>query len=269
MTTERRLLFGSVAQHYDRFRPSYPQELITDVIAYAGGRASELRVLDVGAGTGIATRQFAPLVRELTALEPDPEMAAVAREHPATSVNVTYVESDFEHAELEPESFDLLISATAWHWVDPEVRYRRAVEVLRPGGAVAAFWHHPEWGRSPLRAELDRAYREEGAYLDEHNFSVMHPGNPQSRLRLGADSWEEQLGGAEGLEDLQVRDCRWAREYTASQYIGLLGTHSDHLMLPADRRRRLLDAIAAVIDGPGGGLLRVPYLTTLSLARRV
>jgi SAM-dependent methyltransferase len=270
--TERRLLFGSVAEQYDSCRPSYPQALVDDVLAFVGTPAREIDVLEVGAGTGIATRQFAPRVRHLTAIEPDAEMAAVAGAHAPVPGNVKPIQGDFEHAEIEPASVDLLISGTAWHWVTSELRNPLAARVLRPGGVLAPFWAGPEWSRSDLRSQLDDVYEQVLPDAGEQRIGVMYPRTANEtggQLQQDfADEWAEQIADEQRLIDPEVRFYRWEQSYTAAQYVALLGTHSDHLLLEPEVRARLFEAISALIDGPAGGSLELPYRSILCLARR-
>ena len=270
--TERRLLFGSVAEQYDNHRPSYPQQLVEEVLAYVGKPAAEIDVLEVGAGTGIATRQFAPWVRHLTAVEPDAEMAAVAAANPAAPSNVTQVAGDFESAQLEPGSFDLLISGTAWHWVEPTRRNQLAADALRPGGVLAPFWAGPEWSRSQLRPQLDEAYDRVLGWEREKQQGVMFPRKPEAAgggvQQNFADEWEQLLADEPRLTTPDVCFYHWTQDYSAEQYVALLGTHSDHLMLEPDARERLLAAVTDVINGPGAGVLEMPYRAILCLGRR-
>src|SRR5581483_6684340 len=101
--------FGSVARQYDRFRPSYPSELIDDLVALGPSD-----VLDVGCGTGKAGRLLADRGLDVLGVEIDPQMAEVARDHGLT-VDV----GSFEEWETAGRRFDLLVSGQAWHWVDP------------------------------------------------------------------------------------------------------------------------------------------------------
>src|SRR5690242_4014651 len=120
MPGERRLAFGEVAELYDRARPSYPAELVDDVLAFSGARAGD-HALEVGAGTGKATVAFAERGLEIVALEPSREMAAFARSNVAGHENVTVVEREFERWQADPRrGFRLLFSAQAWHWIPQE-----------------------------------------------------------------------------------------------------------------------------------------------------
>jgi trans-aconitate methyltransferase len=139
---ERRLSFGDVAELYDLARPTYPAELVDDVLAFAGA-GEGAPALEVGAGTGKATTLIAARGLELVALEPSEPMAALARRNCAAYGNVTIERSDFEHWDTRGRSFRLVFSAQAWHWISPDLRYVRAREALQPSGTLAVFWNRP------------------------------------------------------------------------------------------------------------------------------
>jgi SAM-dependent methyltransferase len=130
-SVERRLVFGSVAHEYDRNRPSYPPEMVDHVLAYAGAGPGD-RALEVGAGTGIATRLFAAQGLVITAVEPDPAMAAVASERVVgAGASVDLQITDFENAEFDPHSFQLVYAVRPTGG-----RLRPTGGRLRPPGAV-------------------------------------------------------------------------------------------------------------------------------------
>ena len=153
--TRRRLSFGGVAEQYEAARPSYPRELVDDVLAFAGCGPGD-PALEVGAGTGKATRLFAARGLDLLALEPDPRMAAVASRQAATAgLNVRTRVVEFERAHPGEHAFRLIFAAQSWHWIDAGIRYRLAARALVPGGALAVFWNQVDWRRSPLQAVGD------------------------------------------------------------------------------------------------------------------
>lgn len=259
---DRRLSFGSVAEQYDRSRPDYPPELIHDVIALSGSQIGD-EVLEIGAGTGKATRMFCARGLSVVAVEPDGEMAAVASRKAATAEHtVRVIEADFESAELPDRSFGLAYSAQAWHWVDPATGYERARGVLRDGGLLAAFWNRIDWTRCDLRGELVAAYERAGAAGMRPG--PMHPG-ASDRLDMG-EEWHPERAAAAGFGELEVRRYERVLEYTAAGYVELLATHGDHIMLPAEVRALLLGELAAIIEDRGG-VLRLPAPTVLCLAR--
>src|ERR1041384_5697668 len=113
--------FGVDAARYDRTRPRYPAELID--------RLAAPEVLDVGIGTGIVARALRAAGAHVTGVEPDPRMAAFARDG-GFEVEVP----TFEQWEPEGRSFDVVVAGQTWHWVDPHAGAAKAASVLRPGG---------------------------------------------------------------------------------------------------------------------------------------
>src|SRR6266516_5867243 len=122
---EQRLVFGEVAETYDRARPGYPPALVDDVISFARLDAHD-SVLEVGCGTGKATVQFAARGLEMLCLEPSESMAAVARRNCEPFPRVSIETASFEDWRVENGAFRLLISAQAWHLVSPGTRLPKA-----------------------------------------------------------------------------------------------------------------------------------------------
>jgi SAM-dependent methyltransferase len=263
MATPRRLVFGDVAELYDRHRPTYPGALIDDLIADgdAGIRAGR-RALEVGAGTGKATELFAARGVAVLAIEPSPGMAEIARRKFAATADVTIVQSDFERWDPAGERFGLVYSAQAWHWIDPEVRYQRARQALAPGGLLAAFWNRPAWGPSDLRDALLTVYAELAPELSTDG--SMHPA--ASRSDSEDEEWAGELATATGFADPHCRTYGWDQLSTAPAYVGTLATLSEYRLLDPDRRERILAAVRDEIDAHGG-TVTMAMATLLCTAR--
>jgi SAM-dependent methyltransferase len=259
----RRLVFGQAADLYHRYRPSYPEPLVDDLIALAGLDGSR-SVLEVGAGTGKATALFAGRGIPVLAVEPSADMSAVLREIVcATGRGVRVETCDFEDWGPAGRRFPLVYSAQAWHWVRPEVGYAKAAAVLDPGGWLAVFWNRVDWASCELRDELLVAY--EAAAPEMERDGGLHPscslGGPE-------EDWATELARAAGLGAAEVRTYQWSLDYTVQDYLGFLGTASRvHLMEPA-QRQALFAAVADVIEA-AGGKLTLPLSTLLCMARRV
>ena len=257
---QQRLAFGTVAELYDRARPSYPAAVVDDVVEFAG-LVPGARILDVGAGTGKATVLFAQRGFRVLALEPSPAMAAVARANCAGFPGVEIVEVEFERWS-GGERLPALVSAQAWHWIAPDVRFAKAHDALSPGGTLAAIWTFPEWGRCSLRDALRDAYRN-GAPQLEPEFP-MHPASTPVDL---AGDWEGQISRSAEFAGAAVRTYPWSLDYSPVTYTMLLETHQDHILLPAGRRDELLSAVSQAIEA-GGGTITLPFETRLCVARR-
>lgn len=263
MSAERRLAFGQVAELYDRARPSYPARLVDDVVEFAGVQAGD-RVVEVGAGTGKATGPFAARGLAIVALEPSHDMAQIARRKTAGSPNVAIKEIEFERWTPERQ-YRLVYSAQAWHWIEPRVRFARAREALVEDGVLAAFWNRISWESSPLRDELIAVYRREAPEIGcEIAAGPMHPssGDPGERWR----DWQGDVELSTGFTEPEWRTYNWVQAYPREDYLSLLRTHSDHLVLAPERRQALLRAVGDTIDG-AGGVIEIDYVTRLGLAR--
>ena len=129
-------VFDEIAAEYDRRRPAYPDELIDQACRIAGIRSGD-RVLEVGCGSGQLTRGLVARGLHVTAVEPGTSLIALARQNLEGAEEVEYVNAQFEDALLPGEQFQAVFSASAFHWIDPEVSWQKAADVLVPGGTLA------------------------------------------------------------------------------------------------------------------------------------
>jgi SAM-dependent methyltransferase len=226
--------FGADADRYDRARPSYPKALVDELL---GGGA--VRVLDVGCGTGIASRLFQARGAQVLRIEPDQRMARLARRR-GISVEL----ATFESWDARGRRFDLLTCGQAWHWVDPDVGALKAADVLHPRGRLGLFWN---FGRFPadVQAALAVAYGRLEPELERYSVLL---GDADGRL----DATIEALGRTGRFAPVEVLRWSWTRRYTGAQWLESLLTHSDHQTLPAPRRDALIGAVGEAIDRLGG-----------------
>jgi len=253
VSREQRLVFGEVADLYHRHRPGYPEAVFDEVMAF-GRLGRGARVLEVGAGTGKATAALVGRGLLVTALEPSPEMAAVARNQLRGASGWDVVGQAFEAWDPSGRRFDLLLAAQSWHWVKPEVGYLKAARILSPEGTLALVWNRPRMDPDPVTSEIDRVYRTLVPSLT---------GRPPGERQVDRTSEIENSGHFQS-----VKVCRfsWDLEYSARDYRSLLLTQSDHRMLAPDLRDRLLAAVEDVIASSGRPY-RVGYRTVLYLGR--
>jgi SAM-dependent methyltransferase len=250
--TKRALSFGSVASAYERFRLGYPDELVDQVLDYAAGPVRT--ALEIGAGTGKATRAFAARGIAVTATDPDAEMLAELRKHvPATVITM---QSSFEDLPLT-SSYDLVFAAASLHWTVPTHRWSRVAALLTPGGVFASFGGQL-WLADEAVEEAVRAAR--SPYLADDDVPspdgtptgspMQWPGTELVRSDLFAD----------------VRQSRIERRTTmsASDYVGHLSTISAYLELPGPVREQAFRRIHRVLPER----VAVNGDLTLHLARR-
>ena len=253
MAREQRLVFGEVADAYQQARPSYPPGLY-DAIAELSGATTGDRVLEVGAGTGKATEGFVGRGFDVTAIEPSAEMAAVLR---SRFPDVAIHECGFEEWPLEPNTFAVVAAGQSWHWVDVEIGPPKAADALRPGGWIALFWNRADLDGCGWHDDLQPIYA-------AHSAPLTHKNIRQTQLNVHESNLVKLLG-TERFGDIVVREVPWTTRYTTDEYVTVLGTYSDHRMLPDEHRARLHDAIAASLDAQGGEIEH-PYITDLVAA---
>jgi SAM-dependent methyltransferase len=140
--------FGAHAERYDRARPGYPDELIGRIVAASPGCA----VLDIGCGTGIASRLFQAAGSRVLGLDPDARMVELARRW-----GLEAEVAAFEDWEPAGRTFDAAVCAQAWHWIDPQAGAAQAARALRPDGILAIFWN-AGLPPAPVTAAFARIY---------------------------------------------------------------------------------------------------------------
>jgi SAM-dependent methyltransferase len=262
MKREQRLVFGEVAELYERHRPVYPEAMVDDLAEMAGLEPGAL-VLEVGAGTGKATAMLARRGLSVLAVEPSAEMAAVARRVCAPYPGVRIEQADFERWDPADREFPLVFAAQAWHWVDPSVGFAKAATVLRPGGVLAACWNRVAWAGAPLQEAVLEAYRQTAPEI----LAETDPIHPGSTIAPDEPEWRRAIAATSGLGAADVRDYEWSTTYSGGDYAALLETHSTIRVLEPERRAALLGAVAQAIEEHGDQLV-LPLVTRLCLARR-
>jgi SAM-dependent methyltransferase len=252
--------FNSVAESYQRARPEYPGELFDDLVT-AAGLTPGAGLVEVGCATGKATLPLARRGFRVTCVEPGADLAAAARRNLA-GLGAEVVEARFEDWQPRPgQQFDLVFAATAWHWVDPAVGYRRAWEALRPGGHLA-LWsagHVFPDGGDPFFRELQPVYDEIGS----------GPPPEAGWVRPGELKEHTAEIEASGLFTVtHVRHFDWEQVYDADGYLALLDTFSNHILMEARKRERLYGEVRLRLSRRPDGTLRRHWGAVLHVARR-
>lgn len=264
MSAERRALgrvFNEVPELYERVRPGYPDELFAD-LAELAGLTDGSAVLEVGCGTGQATRSLAAHGWRVTAVEPGAELAALARRRlPGVEVET----STFERWDDRGRRYDALVAASSWHWVDPAVGWPRAYQALRPGGWVALLGHVVV--RRPGEPEVYA----QTADLHER-FS---PGNPdwgyppsEDEVRATGAGWGQVEDPGPLFGPTTVRWYPTVQWFDGAGFADLLRSMSPYRRLPAAVREPLLDAVADRIRTRLGDRAPRRHLTVLRAGRR-
>ncbi|MFI6743373.1 class I SAM-dependent methyltransferase [Nonomuraea sp. NPDC050451] len=233
--SDRALSFGVMAEAYERFRPGYPTELFDMVMAYA---AQPVRTaLEIGAGTGKATRLFAERGIAVTATEPDGAMLTEMRRH--VPANVRTVQAAFEDLR-QGERYDLVYAAAALHWTNPEGRWSRVASLIEPGGAFASFGGPIELA-DPAVEQAVRTVR--SPFLESDGVPSPDGTPPEAEMQWPGT----ELQRSEWFTDVQQAVIERRLTLTAHDYIGHLSTVSAYLVLPDAEREQVFSQIMKVL----------------------
>ena len=237
-------------------RPDYPDTLIEDVLGFSQFPANG-KILEIGCGTGIATKMFSEKGCRIVGLEPAPEMAALARKRIKRFARVNIIEKKFEEWNPGDERFDLVVSAQAFHWVRPEIGYRKAALLLKPSGKLALFWNLRRPFEADLENEIGRIYQ--NYFTGQPWFSTASQSLKASILQRTASIEASGFFG-----QVSLKQYRWEKKYTRLEYLNLLGSYADHHIMEENKKKLLFSKIAELLDRRGG-FIHVPYLTVLYL----
>ncbi|MET7671388.1 class I SAM-dependent methyltransferase [Micromonospora luteifusca] len=254
-----RTTFGQDAELYDQCRPTYPTQLFTDLATLAGLNR-HARVLEIGCGTGQATLPLAQRGCHVVAMDLSPDMAAIARRNLAQFPNVTVVASAFEDWQPSNGTFDAVLSATAFHWLDPDVRMIKAAELLRPGGSLGIIsTHHIAGGTNAFFADAQRCYE---------RFDPTTP--PGMRLTTDDETAEEaaEFERSARFGPVEFRRYEWRQAYTAHEYLNLLMTYSGHRAMAPQARSGLFACLTDLIENVYNGEVTKQYRTRLAIAHK-
>ena len=254
---EQRFTFNKVAELYDRARAGYPQALYDDLMEFANLSAGD-SVLEVGCGAGKATEALARRGLNVVALDPGPDMIAAAWRRLGPTKSVRFVQTTFEVWPIEAGAFRLVAAAQSWHWVDPNVRFRKASEALAPDGTLAVFGTAPGPIPPPFHEALEKVYA-------LHAPGLGGPPPEHAYLPSGPFPHDFDLSGLFG--QAVHKSYPWSRLFSARSYVEYLATVSRYQLIDEKRRKDLLAAIAEAIDANGGGF-DTPVETHLYAAHR-
>jgi SAM-dependent methyltransferase len=252
---KRRMVFDQNPMGYDRYRPDYVKELFDEIFRYAGLNAS-MRVLEIGIGTGLATLPILEAGCSVTAVEPGKNLASYASIKFRAHKNFKAVCCDFEDFEPD-ERYDLIYSATAFHWIPEEAGFPKIYRLLKPGGAVALFWNRPFVARTddPLHMDIQNLYQKYGLS------DALPVEFSEKDCRKTLDALERY-----GFSDIKVQLFHRTRTMSAEDYIGLLSTYSDHVSMGKDDWHKFAGEVMAAIN-TRGGVIRIYDTMDLYLAR--
>jgi len=239
--------FNTVADTYEKIRPGYPDELYQALFDYSPLNAYS-NAVEIGIGGGQATPPVLKTGCTLTAVEYGDQLAQLCRVKFSDYPGFSVITGKFEDADLPDDAFDLVYSASAFHWVAEADGYTKVFRLLKPGGAFVRFANHPYQAKdNPLLfEEIQNAYAE-----------YYYPYYGKQPVRISEYTEEQAAERAAvacryGFTDIQYRLFHRTRTLSAAEYRMLISTYSDHITIEESIRERFFDELEKTINRYGG-----------------
>ncbi|QHQ62966.1 methyltransferase domain-containing protein [Anaerocolumna sedimenticola] len=251
------ITFNTVYFEYDKWRPTYPKELYNEIF-----NIKEINplsnILEIGIGTGQATLPLLETGCSLTAIELGDQLAEYSKEKFKNYEQFKVKNIAFQNFECPSNSFDLIFSATAFHWIPEEIGYTKVFDLLKSGGIFARFANHPY--KDKKCNEIHDAFQK--------IYAKYMPGS------LAGDEYSEEnaknianIACKYGFTDISYKLYHRTRTFTANDYTMLLGTYSDHIAIEETTRKKFFAEIRQAIDD-NGGIITLYDTIDLQIARK-
>jgi ubiquinone/menaquinone biosynthesis C-methylase UbiE len=253
--------YDSVASAYDRTRPRYPAEILSRMQKIADLQPGK-SVLEIGAGTGIATVELASLGAKIVCLEPSQAACAIAREKCAVYGSVEVINTTFEEWELGTKKFDVVVAGTSFHWVTPEARYVKTAAALKDHGLLILLWNTPPQLSYELYQSCQGIYQ---TYAPELSKYESHQEHQQNISKIA------QKAIASGyFQDLITHQTIITVTYTVDDYLTLLSTLSPYIRMSSVLRQTLFAELKTELKRSLNqhNLLELSYLSLLHVAHK-
>ncbi|MFG6369822.1 MAG: class I SAM-dependent methyltransferase [Lachnospiraceae bacterium] len=249
--------FDTVAEKYERMRPSYPQDLYDDIFKAISINISS-KAVEIGIGGGQATLPILETGCDVLAVEYGKNFTQLCREKFKQYKNFSVVPMKFEEYSCESNSYDLVYSASAFHWVPEEIGYTKVFDILKRGGVFARFANHPyqDIGREEMSQAIQELY---AIYLS-------HSRKPNRYTDEQAKNLAE-IANKYGFTDIDYKLYDRTRTFTAEEYVDLLNTYSDHNALAENVKKEFFGKVKDTINQYGGHITIYDTID-LQLARK-
>lgn len=253
-------VFNQIISDYAIARPGYPSELYDDIVEFSMLK-QDAEILEIGAGPGQATDYFVKNGYSITALEIGNEQVRYLSDKYSGYRNFKPICSSFENYNCLSETYNLVFSATAFHWIEPEIGYPKAYNLLKKNGTLAVFWHMYSIIREPSEMfnEICKIFQKYAPELDD--FISNDEAEALNRLRFS------QIQTNKLFDKPDYKVYRWIDEYTTERYVKLLNSYTDIHEMDEDKRNAVLQSVAEFIESKNGKIL-VPQEVRLFIVRK-
>lgn len=234
--------FDEAAEYYDYYRPSYPDNLIECIESKAGLTPSS-KILEIGAGSGKASELFLNRGYELLAIEPGAQLAEVGRRK-HRGKNLEYLVTRFEHWNEPEQCFDLIFSATAYHWVPQPIGYQKCASTLKADGNLALFWNMYFGEGSPLYEQLISLCNRYGLVYFQNG----------KDMDIRIQTIAEEITDSGYFHKPMIIRFPWKQSYNTEDFIGFIKTGNGFLGKTGKEQSEIVTEIEVVLEKMGGSV---------------
>ena len=250
------VIFNKAAAYYDKYRPSYPQEII-DILISESGVSKGSSLLEIGAGSGKATSQFADKGFDMLCIEPGEDLVRIGNER-FKNDSVEFRLGRFEQIQLPEKSFDLVFAAQSFHWIPQPEGFKKCYDILKPIGSLAIIYNMYIVEDNEQDRELLSLSNKHGGFAD---FVTLEQSDERIKLICS------DIKNSKKFNAVKVFKKNWIKEYTADEYYGFVLTGNKILQKNENEKAQIYTDIKCLADKFGGKIKR-PYLCVLYIAKR-
>lgn len=250
--------FDASADEHLRARSEYPSELIEHIIGTAKLECSS-KLLDVGCGSGQATIAFSSRGYHVVAIDPSEQALKLLSDRSTDISKIEIAHSTLEEFEAADSSFDLIICAQAFHWLDPEIASSLLNRLLRPEGHVMLFWHMQDVTPGTQQAEL--------LTLNSKYFDAFPRMNPPEYSPDFLEAMSKILRNHNEISNIQLTEYPWLQSYNSSMFVSLFHSWSKYSTLPSETKEAIDLDLVDYLDSLSGDP-QIRYRTCLIHGRR-
>jgi len=248
-------MFNQMADYYDRYRPDYPGETIRQVLDTATLQPGA-KLLEIGAGSGKATAQFADFGFEIVCIEPGADLAKKGM-NTFRAQDISFVNTRFEDYDAPMQYFDAIISAQAFHWLPKPDAYVKCAKTLKDGAHLAVFWNIELIDDTPLDRELHEIMLAYNAFTASM---------PRKNYAKRTESIASEIAESGYFEKPHVFHTHWEQMYSVESYFGYLSTGNVFVQNSNETKKACCEALERLSEKYGG--IKRRFICELYMAQK-
>lgn len=251
---EFRKAFDTIPKQFDQYRPRYSPELFSELIEYAHIEPDKT-VLEIGPGTGQATDPILQTGCDYHAIELGEHLTEMMKYKYGHFSNFEIVNDDFITHDFAKQKFDMIYSAATIQWIPEDIAFSKTYDLLKAGGVLAMMLTYGDY-KTPNEALYSRIQEIYAKHF-----------KPEIEYSHGA--FEYTNATKYGYSDFKKREFHGIRELTADEYIGLCGTHCDHIVIPEPHRTEFSTGLHKAVVEAGNRIVFHDTFTLMTVKKPI